>query len=130
VAKLVEAHTPPSGAALDPKTTWVCTPEKFGRITTFLSRRYCVEPDPYMVAVRPSEQLNVFVLEPTEPAHPEPLRPETEGRRVPVDEWLRRKGYQVVPAAIAGPLPNKDPDDPRPWTLHRIMPRVTAPEPR
>lgn len=115
-AKMVAAHTPPSGRVLDPRTTWVCVPEKFARVTTFLSRRYCVEPEGDGTRIDPRVQ-PVYVLEPTELT-----RPPIDGRQRPsVRQWLADRGAVIAPQAIAS-VPNKDPDDHRPWTLHRVIP--------
>lgn len=123
VAQAIHDRTPSSGDPRDLKTTWVCVPDKFARIMTFLSRRYCIEPEIYS-PVQPASWPNVFVLTPTEA-----LQPETEQRRIPLPQWLNQRGAMIAPQAIGPAIPNKDPDDARPWTLHRAVPVPPATQP-
>lgn len=119
VARMIEKHTPLSGSVDDSRTTWVAVPDKFARILTFLSRRYCIEPDRYS-ALDPRRQ-NVFVLAPLEPKHPE----EAENRQ-PISEWLAKRGAAMVSPPLAT-TPNRNPDDHRPFTLHDVVPVESLP---
>jgi len=114
VAKMIEDHTAPSGAVTDKQTTWVLVPDKFGRILTFLSRRYCIEPGRYS-ALDPRVQ-NVYVLNPMVPKEPD-----ANDLRQPTPLWLQSRGAVLKPEPLAK-VPNKDPDDDRPFTLHDAVP--------
>ncbi|QOV87356.1 ArnT family glycosyltransferase [Humisphaera borealis] len=114
VAKMIESSTPPSGSVGDPKTTWVAVPDKFARILSFLSRRYCIEPDRYS-ALDPRTQ-NVFVLTPLRSQ-----QSESDSARQPTEVWLQSRGAGIEPVPIAA-VPNKNPDDRRPFTLHDVVP--------
>jgi hypothetical protein len=114
-AAMIEQVTGPSRSALDPRTTWVFVPTKFARAMTLLARRYCVEPD-YGNRLDPASEA-VYALEPTQP-----LRPDADTRKRPtVRAWLLERGWEIAPAVLAS-VPNADPDDGRPWELHRVVP--------
>jgi hypothetical protein len=121
-AAMIARETGPSRSVQDPQTTWVFVPTKFARAMTLLSRRYCVEPD-WNTKIDPSYQA-VYALEPTDPLKPdtEAAKADAEGRRRPtVRAWLGERGWVITPGVLAT-VPNADPDDPRPWTLHRVLP--------
>ncbi|MDB5295272.1 MAG: hypothetical protein JWO31_1255, partial [Phycisphaerales bacterium] len=98
-ARLVEQHTPPSGAVADLSTTWVAVPAKFGRVLSFLSRRYCVEPEKFS-PLDPRRHA-MFVLDPTEPPEKDGSSAraarDAEPRRVPIPRWLRERGAAADP---------------------------------
>lgn len=119
VAAMIEKHTPASGSVADDRTTWVAVPDKFARILTFLSRRYCIEPDRYS-ALDPRRQ-NVYVLMPMEPKVRDP-----NDHRQPTAEWLASRGVAIVPTPLTT-TPNKSPEDRRPFTLHDVMPAEASP---
>lgn len=114
VAKMIESATPPSGSVADARTTWVAVPDKFGRILTLLSRRYCIEPDRYS-ALDPRTQ-NLFVLAPMEPR-----ADDTPTNRQPTAEWLAARGAGIDPRPL-GTVQNRSPSDKRPFTLHDAVP--------
>jgi hypothetical protein len=121
VAQAINNRTPESRDPRDPNTTWVCVPDKFARIMTFLSRRYCIEPEIYST-VEPARLPHVYVLAPTEARDTE-----VESRRIPLAQWLSSRGAKISADPIGSPIPNKDPDDSRPWTIHRAVPIAPAP---
>jgi hypothetical protein len=78
-----------------------------------LSRRYCFEPQQWS-PVNPNVLSNVFVLEPADSRDPE-----GKHRLEAQNAWLRQRERSINPALVGPPIPNADPDDQRPFTLHR-----------
>lgn len=114
-AALIAQKTGPSLSVHDPQTTWVFVPTKFARAMTLLSRRYCVEPD-FHTTVDPEFQ-QIYALEPTDP-----LKPDAETRKRPtVRAFLKDRGWEIAPGVLWS-VPNADPDDHRPWDLHKVVP--------
>jgi hypothetical protein len=120
-ADMIRRNTP-GGTHLDsPDTAWVLVGPKYARILTFLSGRYCLEPD---AGADIDPRLHpVYVLEPSDPT-PDMVVEENQRvhKRPSVRQWLEERQLVADPAPRDS-VPNKDPDAKAPWTLHRVMPR-------
>ncbi|HEX8916242.1 MAG TPA: hypothetical protein VF796_28085 [Humisphaera sp.] len=107
MAAMIDRQPERSGKPQAADTMWVLVPEKYGRVMTFLTRRYCVEPTPY-TALEPRRRT------------PEPgkVRGQTVYAVEPADE-----------AVAAWAAPRRCVVDPTPvdraaaggWTLHRVF---------
>lgn len=99
---------------------WILVQHKFGRILTYASGRYAVEPDAATL-LDPDLQA-VWALEPLDSA-------ETEGVQTGATDWLAGQNYELAP----GVAQVKGPHDRKPWVLHRVIkkgaprPAATAP---
>jgi hypothetical protein len=128
VANEIQKRTPKSDDPRDKECTWIATPDKFARILTLLSRRYCLEPEQYC-PVDPVHLPNVFVLEPADSGGLE-----GKHRLEAETAWLHTWEGAIDPRLVGPPIPNADPDDSRPFTLHhtryyRLLPGEAPPAP-
>ena len=118
-AKMIAAHTPPSGAADSPRTTWVLVGPKLARIVTFLSGRYAIEPDEHRY-LDPDRQ-PLFDLEPSRPLDP-PSHDQREQLDVHsgVKKWLADHHLELDATPIAT-VPNKDPQVKGLYSLYSVV---------
>lgn len=119
VARMIREGTPAGTIPKHPSTAYILTAPKYGRILSFYSGRYCVEPDA-ATEVDP-EKWPTYVLEPSERDDSE----EDADGRPTVHQWLGRREpkphFTVAPRVLAS-VPNKDPDaKSKRWTLHRAV---------
>jgi hypothetical protein len=119
-ALMIRRNTPGGTDLKSPDTAWVLVGPKFARILTFLSGRYCLEPDSG-AAIDPRLH-PVYALEPSDPT-PDMLVEERQGRpkRPTVKQWLEQRQFLLDPQPQDS-VPNKDPDAKGPWRLHRVLP--------
>jgi hypothetical protein len=120
-AEMIRRNTPGGTDLESPDTAWVLVGPKYGRILTFLSGRYCLEPD---AGADIDPRLHpVYVLEPSDPT-PDMLVEENQRahKRPTVREWLEERQLVADPVAKDS-ASNKDPDSRGRWTLHKVLPR-------
>jgi hypothetical protein len=124
-AKMIEAHTPPSGPANSPHTTWVLVGPKMARIITFLSGRYAIEPEEHR-DLDPKRQ-PLFALEPSIS-----LDSSSHDQHEQVDihpgvrKWMADRNLQLAPTPIAT-VANKDPQIKGLYSLYAVVHAVPAP---
>src|SRR5205823_5303334 len=119
LAEMVRRHTPPSEGVPASRATWLLVPQKFGRIMTYLTRRYAVEPD-YDTDLDPAA-LVVYAIEPADVPTHEPADRMGERRAIlGTNAWLALHHFGLSPPLET--VPNKDPRAKAPWSLHRAVP--------
>jgi hypothetical protein len=127
-ARMIEAHTPPSGPADSPQTTWVLVGPKMARIITFLSSRYAIEPEERR-NLDPDHQ-PLFALEPSaspdSPTHDQREQPDIHPG---VRKWMADRNLQLAPTPIAT-VPNKDPQIKGVCSLYAVVHAKPAPQTR
>lgn len=95
---------------------WILVQRKLGRILTFASRRYAVEPD---MSTRLDPDLQaIWALEPLDVK-------DSDGTNTQANDWLRQHDYELGPEVFSV----KAPADRQPWVLHRVVKKAVAPPP-